>query len=168
MSEAHKVVGMARRDAQEIVEGITEFLEGCEGLAIPPTVIAKKLKLNYNACKTYLKLIYFIQEQPKLIKIKKTKGVLYSMDKDLTSYPMREQKKILKEEFGVKLEESDKLYIGLLEKKATTEKKALKIWENQTVKEGLKFRQLAKTKDGRVYLTELGQTIAKGAKTLFV
>lgn len=89
------------------------------------------------------------------------------MEKDLTSYPFSEQKRMLKENFEVKLNESDKLYIGLLEANAINDKNAIKAEINKTVKEGLKFKHLAKTKDNKIYLTELGQTITKGTKKLF-
>ncbi len=71
------------------------------------------------------------------------------------------QKKILGEEFGVKPDEADKLYLGLLDSGPQ------KIEMNRTIREGLKFRHLAKTKNGKICLTPLGKTIAKGAKKLF-
>jgi predicted transcriptional regulator len=157
----------SRRDSLEIVGDISSFLKKNQGIAISPTHIATKTHLNYQSCKEYLRLITFAQEMPKLNTIKKNNGVLYVLEKDLTEYPEETQKKILKEEYEMEIDESDKLYIGLLEKEAVNESKAIKLEPNRQIKEGLKFRHLKKTKNEKVYLTALGQTIAKGAKKLF-
>ncbi|MCX6799492.1 MAG: hypothetical protein NTW59_05365, partial [Candidatus Diapherotrites archaeon] len=94
-------------------------------------------------------------------------GVLYSMEKDLTSYSFKEQKKILRDDFDIRADDSDRLYLGLLKNKATNEKDSIWVEESPEVKIGLKFRHLAKAPNGKIYLTELGQTMAKGAKKLF-
>jgi len=154
-------VGEGRRDPLEIVGDISSFLRKHEGLALSPTEIAQETKLNYNSCRDYLEIIKQAQELPKIKTIKRNKGVLVMIEKDLDEYSESKQKRILKEEFGITPDESDKLYLGLLNSKPK------KLEMTKEVEEGLKYRHLAKTKDGKIYLTSLGKTIAKGAKKLF-
>jgi len=155
-----------RRTALDIVNSISNYLEGNAGIAMPPTNIASKTKLNYLACKEYLNLIESIQKLPKINSIKTKTGKLFKVEK-MTEMPLEQQKKLLKEEFDVKPSRADEIYIELLERKAFNEKSAIKIERSETIEKGLKFKHLKQTKKGRIHLTKLGRIIAKGAKELF-
>jgi len=134
--------------------------------ASSPTSIANKTKLNYNSCREYLQLMTFVQSIPKIKIIKTEKGELYRMD-GLLDLPTEKTNESLVNDFGMKLTDSDKLYLGLFEKNITNKEHAIKLGNSQIVKDGLKFRHLEKTPDGRIYLSVLGKTIAIGAKELF-
>ncbi len=88
--------------------------------------------------------------------------------KDLTEYSEKKQIEILKKDFGVKQDKSDLLYMSLLDYGAVNREKAIWIRNNREKKKGLKFKHLAETGDKKIYLTSIGETIAKGAKKLFV
>lgn len=84
----------------------------------------------------------------------------------LSSCPQKERHRILREEFGVKFGDEDKLYIGMLERGATSPAKSVPLEKSALVRRGLRMGHLGKGKGG-FYLAETGQMIARGAKRIF-
>ncbi|MFH1696559.1 MAG: hypothetical protein ABH854_01470 [Candidatus Diapherotrites archaeon] len=159
---------MERRDSAEIVNSIATVLEKNSGRAISVTAIAKETKLNYNSAVDYIELIRFIKHKlPDIEEIKTHKGRIF-MIKRMSEYPLEEQKEILREEFGIKMDNSDKLYMSLIKEGAISPENAIRLpLGNGIIKEGLKLGHLKKGKQGRIYLTKIGRMIAEGAVELF-
>lgn len=89
------------------------------------------------------------------------------IEKKFSDLSSKEQNQILKEKFGLIYGESDRIYIGLLQKKATNAKNAIKLELTPVVRKGLKLKHLARAEGEKFFLTPIGEIIALGAKKIF-
>lgn len=83
---------------------------------------------------------------------------------EFTEYPKEYRIKQIKKNYGEKMPEDLKFFVNLYKKEITSEEKAIKI---ESVNTAIFDVSIKKTKDGRIYLTDLGIKIAKGALSIW-
>lgn len=157
---------MIRRDAVQIIEGITSCLAKNTDIALSPSEIARKTGIHYESVKRYVKVIEDIQKAPSIETIKTPKGELYKA-KGLLFMPEDERLRYIRKKYMPEPREKDMMLVKLYKNKAFNAKNALMLKQNKIIEEGLRFKHFAKTKDGKIYLTELGKKIAEGALKMF-
>ncbi len=149
----------SKRTIKEMVEGIFEVVERRERLT--PSLLQKELSTNYESVKNYVNLIKLIQSKPRLI-----------LDEDKIRLGVDWVDPYIREQIGYSPNPRVAIYMELLGKGATSEQSAVQIDEFPKesiglLREGVMMEHLTSTNDLRVYLTELGKTIAEGAKKVY-
>jgi hypothetical protein len=91
---------------------------------------------------------------------------LVRLERDLAKLKEEEIKQIIKQHFP-EMDKEERLLIRLLEKNATSKKKAVKMQITEFIEDLIKLGRLKKTKDGKIYLTNIGYGIACGAKKIY-
>lgn len=128
--------------------------------------LAKKTGLHYTTVKRYVTLLESVKKMP-TVEVIGTEGVtLVRLERDLAKLKKEEIKQIIRQHFP-EMDEEEKLLIKLLEKNAVSKRKGIKIRITKFVENLIKLERLKKTKDGRVYLTDVGYGIACGAKKIY-
>jgi len=92
--------------------------------------------------------------------------MLVRLEKGSLELREKEIKQIIKKHFP-DMDEEEKLLIKLMEKNAVSKEKAVKTRITKFIENLIKLNRLKKTKDGKIYLTDLGYGIACGAKKLY-
>jgi predicted transcriptional regulator len=155
-----------RRQPLEVARDILNVLEENTGDAMSINEIARLANINLYTAKNYLKMISELQKLPNLEEISAKRGPMFRIP-GLSELPEMEQERILKEEYGVELAPLEEVYVNLSRSKAVSKERAMQIPLTKYVAEGIKFQHLKKTEDGKIYLTKIGESIAKGAEGLF-
>lgn len=128
--------------------------------------LAKETGLHYTTIKRYVMLLEAVKKMPFLEIIVGEGTTLVRLERDLSKLKEKEIKEIIKKHFP-EMDKEEKLLIKLLEKNATSKKRAVKIRITKFIESLIKLNRLKKTKDGRIYLTNLGYGIACGAKKIY-
>lgn len=128
--------------------------------------LAKKTGLHYTTVKRYVTLLESIKKMPIIEVIGGEGTTLVRLERDLSKLREEEIKQIIKKHFP-DMDEEEKLLMKLMEKNAVSKEKAVKIRITKFMENLIKSNRLKKTKDGKIYLTDLGYGIACGAKKIY-
>ena len=128
--------------------------------------LAKKTGLHYTTVKRYVTLLESIKKMPLIEVIGGEGTTLVRLERDLSKLREEEIKQIIKKHFP-DMDEEEKLLMKLMEKNAVSKEKAVKIRITKFMENLIKLNRLKKTKDGKIYLTDLGYGIACGAKKIY-
>lgn len=151
---------MGKKTPEEIMESIeTVLMESKEPLSL--NEISQRAKVYPSTLKRYVRFIKKVQTMPK-IEVIETRAATLVQLKELSSLPEEEQVKVIKNHFPCITPEIEFL-VGLLKEKAVSPESAIEIRESPLTKKLLEQQHIIKAKDGRVYLSETGRIIAKGA-----
>jgi len=156
-----------RKAPNDITEEILEALDKNAGLLMSPTAIAREAKLSHKTVQAYMPMIVEIQQHVPIEEIEEATGRVRYRTKGLLSLPEKERMEILREQYFPEIEDEDRLYVELLKKRAVSEETAIKIEKTEVVGRLIKIKQLKETRDGRIYLTELGKMAAKATPKLY-
>jgi len=153
------------QDQLKVVQKIEKSLQSGRPMSLHR--LSKVTGLHYTTVKRYINLLDAVQKMPEIEVIRGDKTTLVRVGtKKLSLLPEEEQIKIIKS-YSPKLEEDTKLLITLMEKGITSTKDAMKMRKTKLIEKLLKQGQLKKTKDDRIYLTDFGYKIARGAKSIY-
>lgn len=120
----------------------------------------------FKNVKRYVALLESVRKMP-AIEVIGTEGVtLVRLERDLTKLKEGEMKQIIKQHFP-EMDEEERMLIKLLEKNAVSKGKAVKMRITKFVENLIKLSRLRKTRNGKIYLTDVGYGIACGAKRIY-
>jgi len=128
--------------------------------------LSKKTGLHYTTVKRYVMLLESIKKMPLIEVIGGEGTTLVRLERNLAKMKEEEIKKIIKQHFPG-MDEEEKMLIKLLDKNAVNKEKAIRLRITKFVENLIKLSRIKKTKDGKIYLTDLGFGIASGAKKLY-
>jgi DNA-binding transcriptional regulator YhcF (GntR family) len=128
--------------------------------------LAKKTGLHYTTVKRYVTLLESIKKMPLIEVIGGEGTTLVRLERDISKLKEEEIKQIIKKHFP-EMDEEEKLLIKLMGKNAISKGKAVKIRITKFIENLIKLNRIEKTKDGKIYLTDLGYGIACGAKKIY-
>jgi len=151
---------MPKKTPEEILESIeTVLMESKEPLSL--NEISQRSRVYPSTLKRYVGLIMRMQIMPK-IEVIETKAAKLVKLKELSSLPEEEQVKVIKSHFPFITPDIEFL-VGLLKEKALSPESAIQVKESPLIKKLLEQQHVIKTREGRIYLSETGRVIAKGA-----
>ena len=136
------------------------------GKPISISKLAKKTKLHYTTVKRYVTLLESVKKMPVIEVIGGEGTTLVRLERNLAKMEGAEIKRIIKQHFP-EMDEEEKTLLRLLEKNVTNRERAIKIRITKFVENLIKLDRIKKTKEGKVYLTDLGFGIASGAKKIY-
>ena len=128
--------------------------------------LAKKTGLHYTTVKRYVTLLDSVKKMPEIEIIKGEGTTLVRTEKDFSNLSQRERREVIKSYFP-ELSAEEKLLIRLLEKNAVSEATGVIIKRDKTLKPLLNAGIIKGVKEGKVYLSEMGYKMAKGAKDIY-
>ena len=151
---------MSKRSMLEMVDDIFEVLEA--NGEISRYRLQKQLATNPVSVKNYLEVIRLIQSRPRIVFGKKK----LRLGEDWVD-------PLVREVIGDEPNPNDLLYMKLLDKDATSPGKALSLdelssQEIQIIRKAKEMEHIIFTEDLGLYLSELGKTLAKGAKRVYL
>ena len=112
-------------------------------------------------------LLESVKKMPEIDVIRSDKTTLVRMSKQgLLSLPEEEQNKIIKSYFP-ELSAEEKMLLSLLDKRAISKNSGANLKKDKIYKSLLKAGIIKETKEGKVYLSDMGYKIAKGAKDIY-
>lgn len=152
------------QDQLQVIQKIEKSLQTGRPMSLHR--LSKVTGLHYTTVKRYVNLLDAVKKMPEIEVIRGEKTTLVRLARKLSLLPEEEQNKIIKF-YMPKLEEDTKLLIELMEKGIISEQTATRMRKTKLTAKLLKQEQLKETKDGRIYLTEFGQKIAQGAKSIY-
>jgi len=155
---------MDRRLPSEIVDELYTALESSDTGALSINEVSELTKLHRKTVNRYVELIEEIQRMPHLEVIKSRRTTLLRIG-GLLSLPDEEQKRIIKAHYPSPGEDT-RFLIELYRKGVISSERSVKLKDSKLVRELMKREQIEK-KGGRVYLTDLGKTIALGAIDIY-
>jgi len=150
---------MASRKPSQIIEEIFDNIQKNREMNF--SALQRKLQTNYNSIKEYVKLIQMVQEKPKItVQNMKIKLIEDEIDP------------FIRQMVGYTPDVESLLFVKLLEKKAISPEKAFPISkldkiEIELLNDLIQKEQIKITDQMAVYLTEMGRTVAEGAKRLY-
>lgn len=128
--------------------------------------LSKKTGLHYTTVKRYVTLLESVKKMPEIEMIQGEGTTLVRTEKDFSKLSPIERKKVIKSYFP-ELSVEEELLIRLLERNATSETTPMNIKKDKVLKSLLKAGIIKETKEGSVYLSDVGYKIAKGAKDIY-
>lgn len=155
---------MGKKTPEEIMESIeTVLMESKEPLSL--NEISQRTKVYPSTLKRYVGFIIKVQIMPK-IEVIETKAATLVQLKELSSLPEEEQVKVIKSHFPCITPEIEFL-VGLLKEKAVSPESAIQVKGSPLIKKLLEQQHVIKTREGKIYLSETGKIIAKGATEVY-
>lgn len=151
---------MNKRSMLEMIDDIFEVLEVNGGIS--RYGLQKQLGTNPVSVKNYLEVIRLIQSRPRVVFGKKK----LRLGEDWVD-------PLVREVIGDEPNPNDLLYMKLLDIGATSPGKTLSLdelssQEIQIIRKAKEMEHVIVTEDLRLYLSELGKTLAKGAKRAYL
>lgn len=128
--------------------------------------LAKKTGLHYTTVRRYVTLLESVKKMPEIEIIKGEGTTLVRTEKDFSKLSPIERRSVIKSYFP-ELSAEEKVLIRLLERNATSETGSVSIKKDKILKSLLKAGIIKETKDGKVYLSDFGYKMAKGAKDIY-
>ena len=128
--------------------------------------LAKKTGLHYTTVRRYVTLLESVKKMPEIEIIKGEGTTLVRTEKDFSKLSSVERKKAIKSYFP-ELSLEEKILLRLLEKNAVSETTGVDMKKDKTLKSLLKAGIVEGTKDGKLYLSDVGYKMAKGAKDIY-
>lgn len=128
--------------------------------------LAKKTGLHYTTVKRYVALLESVKKMPFIETIGGEGITLVRLERDLAKLKEEEIKQIIKQHFP-EMDKEERLLIRLLEKNAISREKAVKMRVTEFIENLIKLGRLKKTRNGKIYLTNIGYGIACGAKKIY-
>lgn len=159
-----------RTDFSTAIQKVLSTLESGEPYTL--NKLAQDTKLNFRTVK---KAIELLQESQKLLhdKVLETSSMdnltlIRIKDKGgLALYPENVQRLILRTSYYPTASREEQVLTYLLLNNATNERSAIEMPEDKVVIELIEAEHIAKSEEGKYYLTSVGQMIAKGALKLY-
>jgi|YelNatPaOPRAMG01_1025707.scaffolds.fasta_scaffold52152_2 DNA-binding transcriptional regulator YhcF (GntR family) len=153
------------QDAMQVIGKIERtLLEANKPMSI--SMLAKKTKLHYTTVKRYVMLLESVKKMPTIETIGGEGITLVRLERDLAKLREEEIKQIIKQHFP-DMDKEEKLLIRLLEKGAVSKEKAVKMRITEFIENLIRLERVKKTKNGKIYLTNIGYGIACGAKKIY-
>jgi len=128
--------------------------------------LAKKTGLHYTTVRRYVTLLESVKKMPEIEVIRGEGTTLVRTEKDFSKLSPTERMSVIKSYFP-ELSAEEKLLIRLLGKSAISETTAVKLKGDRIIKSLLKVEVIRETEDGKVYLSDMGYKMAKGAKDIY-
>jgi DNA-binding transcriptional regulator YhcF (GntR family) len=128
--------------------------------------LAKKTGLHYTTVKRYVALLESVKKMPSIETIGGEGITLVRLERDLAKLKEEEIKQIIKQHFP-EMDKEERLLIRLLEKNAISRERAVKMRITEFIENLIKLGRLKKTRNGKIYLTNIGYGIACGAKKIY-
>lgn len=128
--------------------------------------LAKKTGLHYTTVRRYVTLLESVKKLPEIEIIKGEGTTLVRTEKDFSKLSSTERRSIIKSYFP-EVSEEEKILLKLLAKNTVSEVTGMRMKKEKLHKMLLKAGIIREAKDGKVYLSDIGYKMAKGAKDIY-
>ena len=128
--------------------------------------LAKKTGLHYTTVRRYVTLLEAVKKMPEIEIIRGEGTTLVRTEKDFSKLSSTERTAMIKSYFP-ELSVEEKVLIKLLERDSISESGAISIKKDKIIKSLSKAGIIKETKDGKIYLSDVGYKMAKGAKDVY-
>ena len=153
-----------KRTKHEMVDAIFDVLQVNNEISL--SKLQAELGTNYDSLKSYIQLIKKIQVKPRVIfeeeknrrKVKLMKDWVDPYIRELVGYSIPPELQVLLKFLGK----------AAIDEKAALSQEELTRREAELLNELIQREQVKLTGDFRIYLTNLGVSVAKGAKKLYL
>ncbi len=152
-------------DPLHAIEKIEKSLVGSKG-PVSISRLAKKTGLHYTTVRRYVTLMDSVKKMPQIELIKGEGTTLVRTEKDFSKLSRMERREMIKSYFPEQSAE-EKVLIRLLDKNSISETAGTAVKKDKILNSLLKSGIVKETKSGRIYLSEMGCKIAKGAKDIY-
>lgn len=128
--------------------------------------LAKKTGLHYTTVRRYVTLLESVKRMPEIEVIKGEGTTLVRTEKDFSKLSQRERMEVIKSYFP-ELSAEEKILLKMLDKNAISEARSISMKIDTVHKPLLKAGIIKETKGGKLFLSDFGHKIAKGAKDIY-
>jgi len=152
------------------VKIILDALKKGEGFSI--THLAREANLNRRTVEKVLDLLeeiqnYFEERKLNVVQLQRTKMVQFTERSGLLSLPEELQKLIIKTAYFPSPSREEEILVYAFLKRAWSPESAIEMDPSILVEKLLKQGQFLENEDGKIYLSDEGQTVAKGALKIY-
>lgn len=127
--------------------------------------LSKKTGLHYTTVKRYVTLLESVKKMPEIEIIRGDGTTLVRTEKDFSRLSPVERKKTIKSYFP-ELSAEEKVLLRLLDRKAASETSGVAVKKDKILGSLLKAGIIKET-NGKVYLSDIGYRMARGAKDIY-
>jgi DNA-binding transcriptional ArsR family regulator len=161
---------LGRTSLPDAVRTILKSLEKGEGFSI--SQLSRETGLNRRTVEKALKLLEEVQEtlaekRLNIVKLQGTKMVQFRKNLGLSNLPENIQKLIIRTAYFPVPSREEELLVYVSQKGAFSAARAVPVERSSLVEKLLKQGQLLESGEGKVYLSEEGRIVAKGALKIY-